>query len=566
MWPSIAPMGLVGSPAVQIRVLGPVEVVGADGPVRGLERKPRELLALLALRAPATVRVDELAALLWDAPPPTAAKTLRSHLSRVRAALGATGTAALERSGGDAYALRAARSATDVDVVADHRARARRLRVAGQPDAAAVLLQGARSLWRGDVELPATVAALAIAGHWARERHELAVEHLAALVDGSHPADAVAELETSIAADPLDEALRALLVAALHRSGRRSAALRAYQAARVALADVGLEPGPGLRAAEAAVLADEPTTPTSASATGTSAVAHVPERPPWSASVEPSAVRYARAGTVNVAHVSVGAGPPDVLLLNPGLMSIDALTDEPHLETAIARLARTARVVCLDRRGIGLSDPAPSGPPGIADWVDDVVAVLDAVGATAPLVVANADTCLLALALAAAHPGRVAGLVLVHGYVRYLRAPDYPFGIDPVTATEQSAEVLAPDSPPGRFDPLAVIAPSVAGDPAFRRWWDAMGRRAASPATAGALHGVILGADVRAVVAHVAAPTLVVHRRSCAAYDVGHARHLAEHLADVRRVSLPGADELWFTGDVDALLDEVDAFRTEIGA
>jgi DNA-binding SARP family transcriptional activator/pimeloyl-ACP methyl ester carboxylesterase len=540
---------------VQIRVLGPVEVVGADGPARGLERKPRELLALLTLRAPTTVGVDELTTLLWDDPPPTAAKTLRSHLSRVRAALGVTGTAALERTGGDAYVLRAARSATDVDVVADHRARARRLRAAGQPDAAAVLLQGARSLWRGDVELPPTVAALAIAGHWARERHELAVEHLAAVVAGSHPGDAVAELETSTAADPLDEALWALLVSALHRSGRRSAALRAFQAAREALADVGLEPGPGLRAAEAAVLADDPTSTPTATATGA----------PWSAAVDPPAVRYARAGSVNVAHVSLGVGPPDVLLLHPGLISIDAIGDEPHLATATTRLARAARVVSLDRRGIGLSDPAPGGVLGIADWVDDVVAVLDAVGATTPLVVANADTCLLALALAAAHPDRVAGLVLVHGYVRYLRAPDYPFGIDPVTATEQSAEVLAPDRAPDRFDPLAVIAPSVAGDPAFRRWWDDMGRRAASPATAAALHGVILGADVRAALPHVAAPTLLVHRRSCAAYDVGHARHLAEHLADVRLVSLPGADELWFTGDVDVLLDEIDAFRTEIG-
>jgi pimeloyl-ACP methyl ester carboxylesterase len=93
-----------------------------------------------------------------------------------------------------------------------------------------------------------------------------------------------------------------------------------------------------------------------------------------------------------------------------------------------------------------------------------------------------------------------------------------------------------------------------------------MGRRAASPAIAAVLHGVIMDADVRAALPHVAAPTLLVHRRSCAGYDVGHARHLAEHLPDARLVTLPGADELWFTGDVDAMLDAVDAFRTEIGA
>jgi pimeloyl-ACP methyl ester carboxylesterase len=276
-------------------------------------------------------------------------------------------------------------------------------------------------------------------------------------------------------------------------------------------------------------------------------------------------VRYADAGGVDVAWVALGAGPPDVLLLNPGLISIDGLADEAHLAAGVAHLAERARVVAFDRRGTGLSGRA-GDPPGLDEWTAAAAAVLDAAGSAAAVVFANSDTGLLAIALAAAYPDRVLGLVIVHGYARFVRAPDYPYGYDGGTASAMSDEALATGDAPGRFDPLALIAPSVAGDPGFRRWWDALGRRAASPSAAAALHRLIHAADVRDRLAAVAAPVLLVRRRSCAGHDVGHARHLADHLADARLVELAGADELWFTGDVDPLLAEVDRFVARLGA
>ena len=58
---------------------------------------------------------------------------------------------------------------------------------------------------------------------------------------------------------------------------------------------------------------------------------------------------------------------------------------------------------------------------------------------------------------------------------------------------------------------------------------------------------------------------LVVHRRSCAGCDVGHARYLVEHLPDSRLALLAGADELWFTGDAGAVLDQVESFLAALG-
>jgi len=588
---------------VRIRVLGPVELVRAGGAPGGLERRAREVLTVLALQAPDAVTLDELTALLWDDPPPTAVRSLQSHLSRVRAALATLpdGVATLQRTG-DAYALRVAPGALDVDLVADRRRQAGDALAEGDHDRAAALLAAARSVWRGPVELPATTAARAVEARWAHERRALAQDHLAAVIDGSGPASAVPELRSVTVAEPQDERAWELLVRALGRSGRRTEALRAAQDARAALADVGLDPGPALRAAEAEVLAGAddsaaadpgvavpgggpdgdagpPSAPAGAGGRGgvarswRSAPAgggQVGPRPIGPATAAP--VRYARSGPLDIAYLAFGAGPPDVLVLDPGAISIDAIADQPLLTGPLDRLAARARVLTLDRRGLGLSDrPAdPSGDGGAAtatvdEWVDDVVAVLDDAGADRVVVLAASDTGLVALALAARRPDRVAHLVLVHGYARYVRADDYPFGVDAATARSitEDARATGPGGP-DRFDPLSHVAPSVARDPDVRRWWDGAGRRAASPAAAAALQRAVLAADVRPLLPRVTVPVTLIHRRACTSCDVGHARYLADHLARAQLVTVPGADELWFAGDVEPIVARVEAALGDI--
>jgi DNA-binding SARP family transcriptional activator/pimeloyl-ACP methyl ester carboxylesterase len=534
---------------VRILVLGPVQVLGADGAVQPLERRARELLTLLALRAPEAVAADDLVDLLWDAPPPSATKSLQSHLSRVRSALARAGFGAdaLSRSASGAYRLDVGTGATDVDEFVDRRSRGRDLLRSGRTDDAAAMLRRARACWRGPLEVPETTAAAAVEARWQQERRRAEEEHLAAIVDGGRPDDAVPELSAAVAADPLDERLAELLVVALHRSGRQLEAVRAYQSARGALADVGLEPGPALRAAEAGLYLGDAARPAA--------------RPEAPVSRTPVPVQFAHADGVSIAFAVRGDGPRDLVLLSPAFVSIDALDGEPHLAAAVDRLSGWARVVCFDRRGIGLSDRTGvvDGDP-IDTWVDDLEAVLDAARMDRPLLLANADTCLVALAFAAARPGRLRGLALVHGYARYTRADDYPFGIDQETARHASEDSRAPQPPAGAFDPLSAIAPSVAGDDGFRRWWDETGRRAAGPATAAFLHDVVLNSDVRDRLRDVQAPVLLLHRRSCASCDVGHARYLHDHLPRARLEMVAGADDLWFVGDVTTLLDRVETF------
>ena len=105
-------------------------------------------------------------------------------------------------------------------------------------------------------------------------------------------------------------------------------------------------------------------------------------------------------------------------------------------------------------------------------------------------------------------------------------------------------------------DVLGWIAPSVAGDARFRRWWDAVGRRGASPGGAGLVHAAMLAGDVRGVLDRVVAPTLLISCTGCASYDPGHGRYLAERLPRARLVEYPDPNGPWFLGDVGRVLAE----------
>jgi pimeloyl-ACP methyl ester carboxylesterase/DNA-binding SARP family transcriptional activator len=475
---------------------------------------------------------------------------VQGHLSRVRSALAAVHGEAGTVTGGPAgYQLVADVQQLDVRTVWELRRLARVDTLAGDDRAAADQLHRARALWRGEPELPATAAGEAERTRWRQEHLLLVEDHLAAMVDAGSAAGAVPELEALTALHPLRERLWGLRMEALYRCGRQADALASYRAVHRHLAEeVGVEPGPHLRALLAAIL--DHALP--------QAVAPSPSATP-AAALAVDVPRYANAGGVHVAYGTYGDGATDVLLLNPTFVPVDAYLEEPHLAWALTRLAAGRRVIALDRRGLGLSDPV-AGPasPTITQWVQDTVAVLDACRAAPVHVLANGDTGLVALLLAATHPDRVATLTLVNCYARLTSCTDYPFG-DPPSIDETLRAIRTPGACPA-VDVLSWIAPSVAGDPRFRTWWDTIGRRGASPRAAELFQHLVLAADLRDVLAGVSHPVLVLSRLNCASYDPGHGRYLVEHLPDGRLAEDACPDGPWFLGDVDWVLEQFAAF------
>lgn len=271
--------------------------------------------------------------------------------------------------------------------------------------------------------------------------------------------------------------------------------------------------------------------------------------------------QYAKNGDVHLAYQVLGEGPLDLLQLAGDFIPTDAWDEQPQLARAVRRLASFSRLIRSDRRGVGLSDPiTPATPPTLEQWMGDTLAVLDVVESERCAVMATNDAGALAMLLAATHPDRVSALVLVNAYARALEEPDYPFGWPAHVAERMTQDTIDPSEDTGWG--IEAMAPSMADDEVFRRWFDRAGNRGASPATAKALLNVYMGSDVRSILGSIVVPTLVLHRTDDVAITVEHGRYLAQHIPGATLVELPGADDLYWAGDADGLLDEVEGFLT----
>jgi len=244
------------SDPLEIRLLGPFEVIagGQHVPIPGSKRQA--LLAMLAFAHGRVVAVDDLIDALWGADLPAAPRNaVQHHIARLRAGLG-HGTVA---GSGQGYALRHA--TVDAIVFEELLAAAQAARRAGDPRAAAADATAALALWRG-----AALQGLTDAPWFGAEARRLDALRLdaeeerfdAALALGEHR-DLVPEIRATLNDNPYRERLWGQLMLALYRGGRQADALDTFHEARRLLSDtLALEPGPELRALQEAILAHDP--------------------------------------------------------------------------------------------------------------------------------------------------------------------------------------------------------------------------------------------------------------------------------------------------------------------
>jgi predicted ATPase len=240
--------------AADVRVLGPVEVVGDDGPV-ALSAKQRRLLAALVLAEGRACGVDELLDALWgETPPASAAKLVQVYVSQLRKALPGP-LRIVTRSG--AYVLELPRELLDADRFERLVAESRSVRAAGNPALAASLSEQALRLWRGRAYGDLAYEELARAESERLEELRLvALEERieAELALGRHE-EVLGEILGLSAEAPLRERLHEQAMLALYRCGRQSEALEHYAGMRRMLRDeLGLDPGPALRELQQRIL------------------------------------------------------------------------------------------------------------------------------------------------------------------------------------------------------------------------------------------------------------------------------------------------------------------------
>ena len=313
-----------------------------------------------------------------------------------------------------------------------------------------------------------------------------------------------------------------------------------------------------ISAASLVILLDRPSQPAS-----DKSVRSTREQPGTLSAVAGARTRYAKCGDADIAYQVLGDGPLDLLLLTGALIPIDCMDDEPSMARFQRRLSSFGRLIRFDGLGIGLSDRgSPSAPPTLEERARAAVAVLDAVGSVRVAVLAPFLDSALGLAVSARNADRVSSLVVVNGSARLLRAPDYPHGFSQ-EEVDSRRRVVEPDAMEQGYDALVPVAPSVAGDSAFRAWFDRAGNLAVTPAMARAMFVARLEVDVRHLLPEISAPTLVLHR-DAALFGVGHGRYIAEHIEMAKYVELPGSDALYWVGNTGPMLDEIEEFVTGV--
>jgi DNA-binding SARP family transcriptional activator/pimeloyl-ACP methyl ester carboxylesterase len=536
---------------VEYRLLGPLEVADAGTPAALPVGKQRALLALLLLNANRTVGRDRIVDELWGVDPPeTAQKMVQIHVSQLRRALP---DARLETRG-RGYALAVDPDELDVSRFERLAASGQEALARGDADAAAALLREALALWRGP-------ALEELAEPFARREGARLEEARLAALEGRLEAElalgrhdhVVAELEALVAEQPLRERLRAQQLLALYRSGRQAEALAGYQAYRRTLdEELGIEPSPALRELERAILRHDP-------ALAAPAAPRVPPATAPAAAAE-AEIRYARSGDVRIAFQVVGDGPLDLVLVHGWVCTFQPGWEHPALAAFYRRLASIGRLILFDKRGTGLSDRVEGERlPDLETRIDDVRAVLDAVGSERAAVLGISEGGSMSALFAAAHPERTAALVLMGTFARMLWAPDYPIGVTPEEHDRRLAPLDADDWVRATTEEwLGRVAPGLLADPDAVRWYMSYVRRGASPAAARALRRMNDEIDVRGVLPTIAVPTLVLYRAH--EHFGERTRFMGEQIPGARIVELPGADHLPWEGERDALLDEIEQF------
>ncbi|MGH3348781.1 MAG: alpha/beta fold hydrolase, partial [Nocardioides sp.] len=427
----------------------------------------------------------------------------------------------------------------------------------GRAEGAAAGFGAALALWRGDAlsDVPAL----------APEAQRLDQQRLAALEGrieaelalGSHEA-LVGELTALAGQHPLREHPHALLMTALHRSGRSAEALAVYRDLRSRLVDeLGLEPMPDVQELQRRILHREsldPAPPQSSVDVGSFGSATLAE----SARDVPE-TRYARADGIHIAYQVVGGGDTDIVLV-PGLLSHLDLWWANHVTASfMRRLASLGRLIVFDKRGSGLSD-RPRDPQTLDDRMDDIRLVMEAAGSKRALLVCYSEGGPMGLLFAATHPERVSGLVLTGSAARWSPADDYPCG----SGSERMFDALETicEQEWGRGSTIDWYAPSIAGSDKARALVGRRERMSVSPNDFLRMLRMVREIDVRAILGSVKVPVLVFQRTDDRVTPPCHGRYLAGHLPNARYIEGAGDHVIWI-GETEPFLGALERFIHE---
>ena len=259
-----------------------------------------------------------------------------------------------------------------------------------------------------------------------------------------------------------------------------------------------------------------------------------------------------------VAYQVWGDGPFDVLFVPPWVWNIDMMWEQPRIERYLRRLGSFSRVITYDKRGTGASDPVPLGAlPTLEQWADDIRVVLDAARSSQAALVGNMEGGQMALLFAGLHPERTRALIVLDATACYMRREDYPIGLPWHVLEAANNNIYGSDA-----DRVGMWAPALASDASFRTWWSRFERLSMPPTVLRETYKHGRQWDIRPALPAISAPTLVMNHGGNRYIRADAGQYIAQHIDEARFLELAGADCLFFVGDHEVALGEIEGFLT----
>jgi pimeloyl-ACP methyl ester carboxylesterase len=272
-------------------------------------------------------------------------------------------------------------------------------------------------------------------------------------------------------------------------------------------------------------------------------------------------VQYAKSGDVNIAYQVTGEGPFDLVFVPGYVTHLELHWGMPSFTPFLERLSSFARLIRFDKRGTGMSDRV-GGAPTLEERMDDVRAVMDAVGSRRAAFYGVSKGAAMSILFAATYPERMAALVVRSAFPRRMWAPDYPWGQREEAYQREVERALRV------FGPREQAREAVRG---LGRFTDEeaqsflqMLRFGASPGALEALHRMNKEIDVRGVLTAVRVPTLIIHGSEDEVVPVDVAHHVASQIPTARVVELDGVGHLAFSGGGAQIADEIETFLSVV--
>lgn len=263
-----------------------------------------------------------------------------------------------------------------------------------------------------------------------------------------------------------------------------------------------------------------------------------------------------------LAYQVLGGGRVDVMVPALAGLPIDHMWDEPAISAGLHRLATFSRLIAYDNRGFGSSDPIdPDAVPALQVWMDDLVAVMDAADSERAVFFAAREAALAVMLFAATFPRRVAGLVLVDAYARFLRSEECPWGLPSDRLSEYVGLI---ESIWGRGVVGYADQPNTIRNEETRRQRSRAERLSASPRVVAAACRAFMETDLTQVLTAIQATTLVIARLRDPHVRPEHGRYLASHIREARFIELAGEGSAAIYLGAPDILDEVEEFVTGV--